>query len=74
MILQNELPPAYKIHFTYGNAAMCPPPFNIWDNRDTKELDRIEVDHQPSAESDITIIRTYDLDIRWLPDPTRMAR
>ncbi len=42
----NDLPPAYKVHFVYGDRSTVgdvPTTFNIWDNLDTKLLDKIDV-------------------------------
>ncbi|CAG1009368.1 Protein RhsD [Anaerolineales bacterium] len=57
------LSPAYNIHFEYDDRSTVgdvPVNFNVWDNRDSQLLDKIEICYLNCSGSGI--VRTYDLD------------
>jgi len=65
-----DLAPAYHIHFVYGDRSSVgdvPVTFNLWDNVDTKLLDKIEVCYLEC--SGAGIVRTYDLGYSLAPVP-----
>ncbi|MEW6402626.1 MAG: SpvB/TcaC N-terminal domain-containing protein, partial [Chloroflexota bacterium] len=56
-----ELAPAYQVHFVYSprtSIGDVPTTFNVWDNVDSKLLDKIEVCYLDCSETNV--VRTYD--------------
>jgi YD repeat-containing protein len=61
--ISDALSPAYSIHFVYAGRSSIgdiPSTYNIWDNLDTKLLDKIEICYLGC--SGAGVVRTYDFD------------